>query len=154
MESQKILAIWIDQSIAYLMHLNNDTIVTSIVKANKVHQIENQNANQDGRCYSGTNHKSLSLFFRQINDSIINFEYVTLFGPSGSMNELFNYLLHNHMFDRINISIKYADEMDIIDMEKSVRSNTMKTNQRYSAFQKRANPFFHMEPSLSLTSIV
>ena len=112
MKSTKYLGIWMDHSIAYLMELTNDTIVT-----NTIESLPKLQAKEEDLYYKDESHmlnkeqNQLSAYYKKLSDVILDYEEVILFGPTEAKNELFNFLKDNHLFDKIKIEIKTTDKM-------------------------------------------
>ena len=112
MKSTKYLGIWMDHSIAYLMELTNDTIVT-----NTIESLPKLQAKEEDLYYKDESHmlnkeqNQLSAYYKKLSDVILDYEEVILFGPTEAKNELFNFLKDNHLFDKIKIEIKTTDKI-------------------------------------------
>lgn len=111
METTKKLGIWMDHSIAHLMKLTNDTIVTISIKQNSTLPAKEQNMGVHERLRHNKEQTELSAYFKKLSDVIIDYDEVILFGPTDAKTELFNLLKNNHHFDNIKIGIKSADKM-------------------------------------------
>ena len=150
MYKRKVLAIWMDDASAHYMELINGTLVKNSISANNKYQMKIENPVVDFMrlCFKQSD------YYKQIGDIILGFEEVVLFGPSGPKNELMHLLLLNHLFDRINLSIKYAEIMDEQVMEMRVRSMGRRSGHLPSSFQKRTSNYIEFESFGYFTSIL
>lgn len=154
MKSKKILAIWMDFSIAYLMEFTNNQVTTVTIESGGNHFKGMHKSQIDCNSLNFPNQEQLSSYYRKISGYIIDYEEVALFGPSGSKNELFSILLLNPLFDRINMSAKDAVKMNDSERELLIRSNAVRTNRTITAFRKREGSFVEFEPFGYFTSAV
>jgi len=104
-----------DHSKAVLIELYDHKAIpkiTAIKKENvETHWIKVQSKEQ--------NHNQ-SVFFKEISDSIRNYQDVLLFGPTDAKNELFNLLEADHNFENIKIELKTTDKMTVIEKQQFV----------------------------------
>ena len=111
MKSKKQLGIWMDHSIAHLIELTNDTIVSNIVESQPERQEDQQIVYKDESHSLNKEQGQLSAYYKKLSNVILDYEEVVLFGPTEAKNELLNLLLDNHLFDKIKIEVKTADKM-------------------------------------------
>lgn len=110
MKTTKQLGIWMDHSIAHIMELKNDKIVTNTVIAQVGEQDEALNA-LDETLIQNKEQNELSAFFNRLSGVIINYDEVLLFGPTNAKTELFNLLKADRHFENVKIEVKSADKM-------------------------------------------
>jgi hypothetical protein len=121
MGDNKLAGIWMDHSIAFVMELINDTIVTNSV----VTELSNPEA--EFNFYKGEklinkkkNHLQLS-YYKKLGDIIKKYQEVVLFGPTDAKSELLNLLKTDHLFENIKIEVKNTDKMTKMQMQTFVR---------------------------------
>jgi len=121
MGENKLAGIWMDHSIAFVMELINDTIVTNSV----VTELSNPEA--EFNFYKGEklinkkkNHLQLS-YYKKLGDIIKKYQEVVLFGPTDAKSELLNLLKTDHLFENIKIEVKNTDKMTKMQMQTFVR---------------------------------
>jgi len=121
MGDNKLAGIWMDHSIAFVMELINDTIVTNSV----VTELSNPEA--EFNFYKGEklinkkkNHLQLS-YYKKLGDIIKKYQEVVLFGPTDAKNELINLLKTDHLFEDIKIEVINSDKMTEDQMQTFVR---------------------------------
>ena len=154
MQSKKNLAIWMDFSIAYLMECSNDEILTVTIESGNNQPAEKSKSLLDNELLKLPDEEQLSSYYRKICDYILDYEEVTLLGPSGSKNELFGILLLDPLFNRINMSVKDAVKMNESERESFIRSNAVRTDRAPSAFRRWESSFVEYEPFGYFTSEV
>ena len=111
MKSTKRLGIWMDHSIAYLMELTNDTIVTNTIESQSELQENEENLNKDESHMLNKEQRLLSAYYKKLIDIIKNYEEILLFGSTEAKNELLNLIKDDHHFEKIKIDVKSADKM-------------------------------------------
>ena len=143
-----------DHTIAYLYECKNNTVVTNTIASRNRHDLGDFYSHKESDGTLSPRPKQFSAFFQEISDVIIGYEDVILFGPTGSKNELFNHLLHNHLFDRINMAIKQMERLDDSEREAFVLENTFHQGHRISSFQQRACSFVSYRPFGHFTAAI
>lgn len=111
MNSARYLGIWMDYSIAHLMELTNDTIVTNTIESRSKLQKEEQNLSKDESLMHNKEKNQRSAYFKRLSDIIKDYGEVVLFGPTDAKKELLNLLKDNHRFDKMKIEVKTTDIM-------------------------------------------
>jgi hypothetical protein len=111
MKSVKHLGIYMDHSVAHLMELTNDTIVTSTVESQSTLMDEAYYLRKDEGLLHNIEHYQRSDYFKRLSSVIRDYDEVILFGPTDAKSELFNRLKVDHHYDKIKIEIKNADKM-------------------------------------------
>ena len=111
MKSTKRLGIWMDHSIAYLMELTNDTIVTNTIESQSELQENEENLNKDESHMLNKEQRLLLAYYKKLIDIIKNYEEILLFGSTEAKNELLNLIKDDHHFEKIKIEVKSADKM-------------------------------------------
>jgi stalled ribosome rescue protein Dom34 len=122
MKPTKQLGIWMDHSIAHLMELTNDTIVTNSVASKPKIQEEEQKLYKAESHVLNKEQNIRSAYFKKLSDVIKDYEEVILFGPTEAKNELLNLLKENRQFDKIKIDVKPADKMTEIQRNVFVKT--------------------------------
>ena len=105
------MGIYMDHSVAHLMELTNDTIVTSIVESQSTLMHEANYLHKDEGLLHNIEHYQRSDYFKRLSSVIKDFDEVILFGPTDAKSELHNLLKDDHHFDKIRIEVKPADKM-------------------------------------------
>ncbi|RPH31647.1 MAG: hypothetical protein EHM93_12885 [Bacteroidales bacterium] len=111
MKTKKRLGIWMDHSIAHLIELTNDSMVTKTIESESKGQEKEQDSYKDESFKLSKEQSFLSAFFKKLSTVIKDYDEVVLFGPTSAKNELFNTLKDNHLFEKIKIEVKSADKM-------------------------------------------
>jgi hypothetical protein len=100
-----------DHSVAHLMELTNDTILTSIIESQSALMDEADYLRKDEGLLHNIEHYQKSDYFKRLSSVIRDFNEVIIFGPTDAKSELHNLLKDDHHFDKIRIEIKPADKM-------------------------------------------
>lgn len=111
MKALKQLGIWMDHSVANIIELKDDTVVTNTLELSTSlpEQIENQEL--DESLMNNKEQNYLSDYFLNLSKVIKEYNEVLLFGPSSAKTELYNRLKDDLHFDKIKIDVKSADVM-------------------------------------------
>ena len=111
MKLTKHIGIYMDHSVAHLMELKNNTIVTSTVESQSTLMNEANYLHKDEGLLHNIEHYQRSDYFKRLSSVIKDFDEVILFGPTDAKSELHNLLKDDHHFDKIRIEVKPADKM-------------------------------------------
>ena len=111
MKSSKKLGIWMDHSMAHLMDLKNDIIVSNTIESQSEPQENEENVIKDESHMLNKEQRQLSSYYKKISNIIKDYEEVVLFGPTDAKKELLNLLKENHQFKDIKIEIKPSDKI-------------------------------------------
>lgn len=117
MKNNKRLGICMNHSIAYLMELTNDSIVTNTVVSELSDHEKEFNFNKGEKLiHKKEQHLQLS-YYNKLGDIIKKYQEVVLFGPTDAKNELLNLLKTDHLFEDIKIEVKNSDKMTKSQMQ-------------------------------------
>lgn len=111
MKTQKNLGIWMDHSIAYIMEMKNDSIITAVVKSEFTSQERKHSLAKNENLMHHKQHDLIASYFKEIEDHIQGFDEVILFGPGNAKNELFNHLANNPLFGNVEITVSSSDKL-------------------------------------------
>jgi len=134
MKSTKLLGIWMDHSIAHLIELPNQNNQSTTIESHSMSEDDEINT-KDETLLQNKEQNYLSNYFKKINEVIINYDDVLLFGPTDAKTELFNLIDSDHHFDRIKIEVKSADKMTENQMQAFVKDHFKSLN-KYSERKK------------------
>lgn len=141
MKLTKYLGIWMDYSIAHIIGFENDTVVTNTIESHLGPLPGGQNSYPGEDSIPDLVQNRRSEYFQKLSDFILDYESVILFGPAESKNELFNLLIFNHLFDKINLAIKPADQMNEVERSSFIRANFNISGIEPRIFQNRIFSF-------------
>uniref|UniRef100_UPI0040480D79 hypothetical protein n=1 Tax=Flavobacterium sp. TaxID=239 RepID=UPI0040480D79 len=121
METQKNLGIWMDHATAQLIDLNSKK---------KSHSITSKFTFETKEAVLQRSEKSMhnkrqqlnEAYYKEIADTILNYDHVLLFGPTDAKTELNNYLNEDLHFKNIQIDIEAADKMTDNEKDAFVKS--------------------------------
>jgi stalled ribosome rescue protein Dom34 len=111
MKTAKHLGIYMDHSVAHLMELTNDTIMTSTVESQSTLMDEANYLRKDEGLMHNIEHYQRSDYYKRLSSVMKDYDEVILFGPTEAKSELYNLLKNDHHFDKIRIEVKPADKM-------------------------------------------
>ena len=111
MKTTKHLGIYMDHSVAHLMELTNDTIMTSTVESQSTLMDEANYLRKDEGLMHNIEHYQRSDYYKRLSSVMKDYDEVILFGPTEAKSELYNLLKNDHHFDKIRIEVKPADKM-------------------------------------------
>ena len=119
---KKQMGIWMDHSIAFLMELENDKVVESIVEL-EVPQLETDyDSGKNEKLKYNKEQQFQSSYYKKLIDNIKSNQEVVLFGPTDAKNELLNLIKDEHLTEKIKIEIQHSDKMTAIQMHDFVRA--------------------------------
>jgi hypothetical protein len=121
MKKVKQLGIWMDHSNAFLMALENNKIVESIIVSEFTQQAKEKSLDKSEKFANNKEHHQQSSYYKKICGIIRNYQEVLLFGPTDAKNELLNLLKADHLFDQIKIEVKNTDKLTAIQMQAFVK---------------------------------
>lgn len=111
MTKAKYLGIWMDHSIAYIMGFSSNPIETKTIKSKFTHE-EREISMVKGENRMHYKEQQLQAeFYKELGETIINYDEVVLFGPTTAKVELLNVLKEDHHFDKIKIEVTQTDKM-------------------------------------------
>jgi hypothetical protein len=120
MNKVKQLGIWMDHSNAVLIELYDHKLSTKEIVIKQT-PLETPNVDtHEVQVHSKEQSHNQSVFFKEISDTIRNYQKVLLFGPTDAKNELFNLLKADHNFADITIEMQTTDKMTTIEKEEFV----------------------------------
>lgn len=111
MTTTKNIGIWMDHSVAHMMELNHDKIITSIIKSDFTHQEKEHSLSKNENLMHNKEQHQQSKYYSTIKDVAKNYENIVLFGPTTAKNELLNLMKADHHFEKIKIETIQADKM-------------------------------------------
>jgi len=117
---KKQMGIWMDHSIAFLMEVEKNKVVETIVELEVSPLETDYDSGKNEKLEYNKGQQLQSNYFKKIIDSIKNFQDVILFGPTDAKNELLNLLKGDHQFEKINIKIQQSDKMTAFQMHEFV----------------------------------
>ena len=110
MTTEKKLGIWMDHANAHLIEYA-DPIVTKIVTSNSTHDEKEKTLQKGESMMHNKEQQQESEYYKELGESIKNYDEVILFGPTNAKTELLNILEDDLSFSKIKIEIKQADNM-------------------------------------------
>jgi hypothetical protein len=120
MKKIKQLGIWMDHSKAILIELYDHKIDSKEVVLKQM-PLEQENVDtHEVKVHGKEQSHNQSVFFKEISDTIRDYKYVLLFGPTDAKNELFNLLKDDHNFENTAIELKTTDKMTLVEKQSFV----------------------------------
>ena len=111
MKTKKRLGIWMDHSIAHLIEIKKDSMVTKTIESESKLQEAEQHSNKNESLKLSKEQGYHLAFYKKISDIVKDFDEVILFGPTSAKNELLNTIKGNHLFEKVKIEVRSADKM-------------------------------------------
>ena len=110
MKSTKNLGIWMDHSEAHLIDIYTKSNCCTIESAFTA-DLKEEALEKSESIMHNKRQKMHESFYKEIGDSILNYNHVLLFGPSNAKTELLNYLGKDVHFKHIEMDVEAADKM-------------------------------------------
>ena len=113
MKTVKNLGIWMDHSIAHIIEFTDQWNEIKTIESNFTHQDKVESIVKSESIMHNKEQQFQAGFYKKLEDLILNYNNVLLFGPTNAKKELFNTIEKNHRFANIKIEIKEADKMNL-----------------------------------------
>lgn len=111
MTTTKNIGIWMDHSVAHLMELKNDEIITNNITSSFTHQEKEHSLSKNENLMHNKEQHQQAKYYNAIKDATKNYESILLFGPTTAKSELLNLMKADHHFEKIKIESLQADKM-------------------------------------------
>jgi hypothetical protein len=111
MKTTKNLGIWMDHSSANIMEFTDRSVGLKKIVSEFTHNDKEQSLSKSENLMHNKENHHQTEYYKKIEDVIINFDEVVLFGPTEAKVELLNDLRTDNRYAKINIVIKSADKM-------------------------------------------
>lgn len=126
MKPAKFLGIWMDHSNAHLMDLTVDPMETKTITSKFTHEVKEESLNKNENLMHNKEQHQQSEYYKQLGDTIKDYNEVILFGPTTAKSELLNILRADHNFENIKIDVKQTDKMNEHEAHAFVRGHFLK----------------------------
>lgn len=111
MKTTKYLGIWMDNSTAHIIEFGQETAEINIIHSKFTHEEREQSLSKGENRMHNKEQQFQAEYYKELGETIKNYEEVMLFGPTNAKVELMNILKEDHHFDNIKIEVKSADKM-------------------------------------------
>jgi len=111
MKTTKSLGIWMDHATAHLMEYTVEPIETKIIASKFTHEEKEHSLNKSEHVMHNKEQHQQSEYYKKLEEVILNYQQVILFGPTDAKSELLNLLNADHRFEKIKITTKHTDKM-------------------------------------------
>jgi hypothetical protein len=111
MATTKNLGIWMDHSSANIMEFTDKTVGLKTILSEFTHEGKEESLRKSENLMHNKEQHRQSEYYKKLEDVIINFDDVVLFGPTAAKVELLNDLRTDNRFAKIKIAIKPTDKM-------------------------------------------
>jgi hypothetical protein len=112
MKTEKKLGIWMDNSIAHIITFTNKWKELKTIESNFTHQDKVDSLAKSESLMHNKEQQLQAEFYKKLEDIILIYNDVLLFGASNAKAELFNKIQKDHRFANIKIEVKEADKMN------------------------------------------
>jgi stalled ribosome rescue protein Dom34 len=110
MKTTKKLGIWMDHTMAHIIELKNNSIISNTIESASL-QGEKHNFGKDETLKQNTEQDQLAEYFKKIITVIQGYPEVILFGPTNAKTELYNLLKKDSHFNNTKIKIETTDNL-------------------------------------------
>ncbi len=121
MKKTRLLGIWMDHANAYAMTYVNDSIIAEAIDSTFTSQDREETIGRSEHVMHNKEQQQQGAYYKQIAETIKNYEKVVIFGPTDAKSQLANLLKDDHHFDAIEIEVKPADKMNKQQMQDFVK---------------------------------
>jgi nitrogenase subunit NifH len=111
MTKGKKLGIWMDHASAHLMEFTVDAMETKVVASKFTHEVKEHSISKGEHIMHNKEQHQQAEYYKQLGETIRNYDEVILFGPTDAKLELHNVLKADHRYQNIRINVQQADKM-------------------------------------------
>ncbi|MBW4362263.1 hypothetical protein [Flavobacterium taihuense] len=111
MKTEKKLAIWMNHSIAHIIEFNDQWNELKTIESNFSHIDKVESLAKSELLMHNKEQQLQTEFYKKLEEIILKYDDVLLFGPTNAKAELFNKTQKDHRFVNTKIVIKEADKM-------------------------------------------
>ncbi|PZX92135.1 hypothetical protein DOS84_17295 [Flavobacterium aquariorum] len=110
--TNKELGIWMDHSIAHIIVFTDQWNELKTIESNFTHHDKANSLAKSESLFHNKEQQLQAEFYKKLEDVILNYDDVLLFGATNAKTELFNRTQKDKRFTDIKITIKEADKMN------------------------------------------
>ncbi|WP_339837334.1 hypothetical protein [uncultured Flavobacterium sp.] len=110
MKTQKNLGIWMDHATAQLIDLNADK-ETKVITSDFTIETKEEALSKSEKSMHNKRQQMHEAYYKEIGNSILNYDHLLLFGPTNAKTELHNFLKQDSHFKNKQIDVEAADKM-------------------------------------------
>jgi len=114
MKTEKKLGIWMDNSVAHIIEFTDQWNELKTIESNFSHLDKVESLAKSESLMHNKEQQLQTEFYKKLENVILNYNDVLLFGPTNAKTELFNKIRKEHHFDNIKIAVKEADKMSAV----------------------------------------
>lgn len=122
MKPQKSIGIWMDHANAYYTELSNGEMLTHNIASTFTHEQKTSTLKHGEFTMHNKEQQWQAAFYAKLEEIILPYSNVVLFGPTDAKVELFNLLKANSKFDKIFIEYANADKMNEANQQKFIKN--------------------------------
>jgi len=111
MKVTKRLGIWMDHSNAHLMEFTSDPVETKLVESRFTPSTRVNRLGKGEYVMNNLEQHQHAEYYKQLGNTIWNYDHVILFGPTSAKVELFNHLKTNRRFLDKRIHVHQTDKL-------------------------------------------
>lgn len=111
MEPKKHIGIWMDHSVAHIIPLTNNTVITNRIESQFTHAEKEHSLSKNENLMHNKEQHQQAGYYKRISAELKDYNDIILFGPTTAKNELYNLLKADHHFENAKIEMKQTDKM-------------------------------------------
>jgi thioredoxin reductase len=111
MKIEKKLGIWMDHSIAHIIEFTDQWNELKTIQSNFTHLDKVESLIKSEALMHNKEQKLQADFYKKLEDTILKYDDILLFGATNAKTELFNKMQKDHRFANVKITVKEADKM-------------------------------------------
>jgi hypothetical protein len=112
MKAEKKLGIWMDHASAHLLEFTNEGVEEKTVTSKFTHAVKEETLSKSENVMHNKEQHQQAAYYKELGETIKNYNHVILFGPTDAKSELLNILRGDHRFEKIKIETQQADKMN------------------------------------------
>ena len=107
----KALGIFMDHSSAHILEYTHETMETKTIESKFTHFEKEESWKRSENLMHNKQQHEQHDFYKKLEDVILKYERVILFGPTNAKSELHNLLKKDHRFANIEVEVEDTDKM-------------------------------------------
>ncbi len=121
MNTNTHIGVWMDHSIAHLIELDGDKILSHTIENEFSHADKQQASSRSEHVMHNKEQQGQTAFYKKIAAALKPFSSAVIFGPTTAKHELINIMAAQAGFDSLKTEAVHADKMTTKEQQAFVR---------------------------------
>jgi len=111
MNAKNCVGVWLDHSVAHLLELQGESVITKNIESEFTAQQRSHFLGKNENLMHHVEQQQHAKYYKEIAAALKDYKEILLFGPTHAKNELMNLLKADHHFEKVKLDVKDADKM-------------------------------------------